>query len=448
MDLSPSTISNVNCRPVPCNAAISCVRRWVRLWARLEIRSGHWRPHAPAVDWWQLGPRVRLGGGSKSSSGTEALNSNQAQRQPAKSPRYASSTNERPVASSPSSRGAAKAGFDWRLPVGIAVALVLLGGAGFVLYGPSSRQKVVETPTPAAGIEVATQPTVRVDAIQNLAMPGKPGLVRITCDRVLTTPLSVRGSTSGFQTPDLVLAAGASSLDIPVVIPVRKLGTTDKLLTEAMVNLQPGQGYRLGTSIHAVVRLRGSPEPLIAGDDFAGHGHGWGDGWTGNQLEPVPGVGVRVKADASFRPLKTRIASGEVWLSYVVRADENLSNVAGFSLFDQDREWLFVGRSYFRGGLSLEYAPEATRFACLPEHQFTTPARVVLRLRLTSKDTSISWWVSPPADVDAPAPRESLVVPAIAFDSVRLYALQPWLIGDLRLGRSWDEVVPLPVPLP
>lgn len=326
-----------------------------------------------------------------------------------------------------------------RLPLIIIGALVLLLGVAWALSGSK--------PAPVAPPEVVevVLPQVRVDAINPLALPGKPGLVRITIDRAPEADLVLRGTIAGMPGQRLVLAAGTTSLDIPVPIPAKKPQGNEKAPTEVSVSLQPGDGYRLGTGIYAKIGLRTSSEPTIAWDDFAGHGSGWQDVWQGGRApEPVPGFGVRLKGDISFRFLTTRVATGELWLSLRMKGDENLVNIAGFSVYDQGRELLFLGRSNNRAGLSVEYSPQTSLFLGLPDHPFAQGSRIVLRMRLSADECKLSWWVDPAAGGAQPEPLGTMALPAIGIDAVRTISNQWWLIGDLRIGRSWDEVVPLP----
>lgn len=368
----------------------------------------------------QMAQQQRQAGGERQSSSDLARTT-----PPAPSPRASRSKHGQKPAS--------------RVPLIIIGALVVLLGLAWAFSGGKTA------PVAPPVVAEAALPQVRVDAVQPLALPGKPGLVRISIDRPPEADLVLRGAITGMAGQRLVLAAGTTSLDIPVPIPARKPQGNEKAPTEVSVNLQPGEGYRLGTGIYAKVTLRTSPEPSIAWDDFAGHGSGWQDVWQGGPApEPVPGFGVRLKGDISFRFLGTRVATGELWLSLRMKADENLSNIAGFSLYDQGRELLYIGRSNNRGGLSVEYSPQASQFLGLPEHRFTTGGRIVLRLRLGAEDCKLSWWVDPVADGAQPEPIGSMTIPPIGLDAVRTLSNQWWIIGDLRIGRSWDEVVPLP----
>ncbi len=343
-----------------------------------------------------------------------------------------------PPASSPRSQRTKQESVS-RLPIIIIGALVVLLGIIWALSGGKAA------PVAPPVVAEVVLPQVRVDAVQPIALPGRPGLVRITIDRAPEADLALRGTVAGMAGQRLVLAAGTMSLDIPVPIPTRKLQAGEKAPTEVSVSLQPGDGYRLGTAIYAKVAVRTSPEPTVAWDDFAGHGAGWQDVWQGGPApEPVPGFGVRLKGDISFRFLATRVATGDLWLSLRMKGDENLANTAGFSIYDQGRELLFVGRSNNRGGLIAEYSPQTSLFLDIPDHQFTTAKRIVLRLRLGADDCKLSWWVEPSAAAAQPEPLGSMTIPPVGIDAVRTLSSQWWLIGDLRIGRSWDEVVPLP----
>lgn len=368
----------------------------------------------------QVAQQQRQAGGERQSSAEQ-----QRTAPPASSPRASRSKQEQKPAS--------------RLPLIIIGALVLLLGVAWALSGGRTA------PVAPVAVNDAIPPQVRIDAVQSLALPGKPGLVRITIDRAPEADLPLRGSITGMPAQRLVMAAGTTSLDIPVPIPTRKPLAGEKAPTEISVSLQPGDGYRLGTGIHAKVALRLNNDPTIAWDDFNGHGFGWQDVWQGGPTpEPVTGFGVRLKGDMAFRFLTNRVSTGELWLSLRMKADETLTGIAGFSLYDQGRELLFIGRSHNRGGLTVEYSPQTEQFLALPEHRFTTGSRVVLRLRLGSDDCKLSWWVDPAAAGAQPEPIGSMVIPPIGLDAVRTLSDQWWIVGDLRIGRSWDEVVPLP----
>jgi len=370
-------------------------------------------------------------------------------RHPTKSPRQTSATNLRPIASSiPTARTQGKSGISWQVPVAIIVGLLVLGGvfyAGKATSSPSaSPTPLKSSPAPVQSTLPATAPTIRVDVIHNTAMPGKPGMVRISSDRPLSTTLTLRGSTSGFQAPNLIMAAGTSILDIPVVLSERKSRSKEKVITEGLVNLQPGEGYVLGTAIRGSVRLRGSPEPLVAFDDFTGFSYGWHEGWGERTLEAAPGFGVKAAADTSKRVLSDRISSGEVWVSYVFRADEKVSKVTGLSLYDGGTEFLFIGRAYTRDGMSIESAIDRSRVLVQADHQFINRTRVVVNLRISANETVVKWWLLTTSPIDQSLPLGTMAMPTMAFDTVRVFANQPWYLGDLRIGKSWDEVVPLP----
>jgi len=65
-------------------------------------------------------------------------------------------------------------------------------------------------------------------------------------------------------------------------------------------------------------------------------------------------------------------------------------------------------------------------------------------MQLVAQEYAISWWIAPPADGEPKAPLGTLVLPTFGVGAVRVYAEQAWAIGDLRIGRTWEEVVPLP----
>ena len=245
------------------------------------------------------------------------------------------------------------------------------------------------------------------------------------------------------------LPAGATTIDIKVQLPLKptadqRLKGTGQIRTQAVVTLQPGNDYRLGTGIMASVALKWRPDPSVAGDDFAGHAHGWLSPWT-RTLGTWPGFGVKVMDGAYFRTLTQRMDSGNVWFSFRLTVEENPTSVAGFSLFDQGHEAIFIGHAFQRDGLTLKYLPNTPRSLVLPEHQFATPARFVVCVRMTAPECVISWWVSPVADgVEPPGPLGTVKVPLFAIDSVWVFAEQAWAIADLRIDRSWEEVVPLP----
>lgn len=334
------------------------------------------------------------------------------------------------------------------IPIFFVVALLMLFTGGWWLS--RSNAAAAEKIAAAALVHAEVQPpSIRVDVIDGVATPAKPGLVRITSDQVLSAPLMIRGVCQGFPTVSFQLPAGATTIDIPVRLTPKPTADqrdkkTEKFITQAVVTLQPGAGYRLGTGFTATVSLKWRPDPSVANEDFVGHDHGWSGPWT-RTLVALPGFGAKVEGGDYFRPLAQRLESGNVWLSFRLRADYNPDQVAGFSFYDHDGEKLFIGRSSKREGLSLEYTLDNERCLVIPEHQFTTPARVVVCVRMVSPNCTISWWVSPIVDGgEAPAPLGTVTLPAFSIDSVRVFAEQAWAIGDLRLGRTWEEVVPLP----
>ncbi len=124
--------------------------------------------------------------------------------------------------------------------------------------------------------------------------------------------------------------------------------------------------------------------------------------------------------------------------------DYRPGTVIGVSLFDSSQERLFIGYSLHRQGISAEYAFQADQqFVVLPSAAFRQGTRVVLRLELLTDHTDMNLWIDPPAGPQTP-PGGTARIPTLAFDQVRVMVDRglTWEIGDLRLGSSWDEVVP------
>ncbi len=342
------------------------------------------------------------------------------------------------------------------VPALVAGAVVLILGLAWIFTNRAGTSGTAAGTQSAGGQAIGTKPvvsvlpnvglpTVRIDTVVALAVLEKPGLLRITTNWASTTSIMVNVRSSGLSVQTVVVPAGSTSVDIPVRVPKPTTGSGELAVpASATVFLLPGKDYVLSSSIQAQVQFRNERIASIAYEDFYGHSQGWGGEWGGQAFTPAPGFGVTVSGEPVYRSFKERLEHGDIWLSWYLRSNENMQHVAGLSLFDQGQEQLFIGRAGTRGGLSLEFAPDITRFINLPDHQFTTKEQIVVHLVLTIKETVVSWWVSPSAAGLAPPPQATLTLPPMGIDSLRLFALQPWAIGELRVGRSWDEAVPLP----
>ena len=141
--------------------------------------------------------------------------------------------------------------------------------------------------------------------------------------------------------------------------------------------------------------------------------------------------------------LLMKIVNGDGGTAFYCR-DQQPGTVLGLSLYDSGQEQLFIGCSMLRRGLSVEYSPHAEQqFTVLPTTQFKQGTRLVVRLDLAGDHTDVGLWVDPQPGEPPPAATTTRIN-GLAFDQVRLTADRgmTWEVGDLRLGSTWDEVVP------
>ncbi len=329
------------------------------------------------------------------------------------------------------------AGFPLWLPVllvGLVFVVILMAWVGSARPASAAQPVPRESPT--------LLPQVRIQVVEGVATAARPGLIRITADPAPAANLVLRGIVTGMAPIELSVPAGASTRDIPITIP--KQG---ELPYQVTIELKPGDGYVLGVSIHATVELQATREPGIAFDDFAEGDRGWAGPWSDTRpFAKSTDGGMRFTGGRIDRPLALPFSGGECWISLRFRlADTDRYDVyGGFSLFAGEVEGLFCGSHPDKPGMTLQDIRNQTFLLREPAYLPTVLRRAVLHLQDKEQRTRVSWWLDPVPGPAPPLMLGTMIVPQITFDRIAIVGNVLMDIGDLRLGRTWNEVVPLP----
>lgn len=375
--------------------------------------------------------------------------------------------------------------------VGGVLAAVSLGIVGLVLSSGSSPRTVVAPPpssNPSAPA-TAAQPKIALTIAER--RPGSVD-VRVASDQPLGSSLTVRiglvGDTAGARLEPadgrVVLGPGNSTAKITVVAQGEADGPRAVRLLLATSSDYQALGFgtlevKVDPAIPEVVK------PSIAWESFAypdtnallqgEGGHGWAGRWSGSGLVavttplpmptgfpgPTPNGHVLVastdgKANFAWRSLSQRWSSGTVWVSCLVQGQRRSDGVIDWSTVGfEDR-----GKS---GGFSIasQCTKDRTQWfinapqpddKSVPRYQLgrvadiSVPVRMVVRLDLGASSASIAYWINPsPGQEPKSNPNDTLTtVPPLGFDRVTLYANRNSAIrvADLRIGRTWREVLP------
>ena len=79
----------------------------------------------------------------------------------------------------------------------LVVAAVVIAGVVWLTRSNAAAAAAHKIAVAALAQAEVHLPTIRVDVIDGVASLGKPGLVRITSDQVLSVPLMIRGVCQG-----------------------------------------------------------------------------------------------------------------------------------------------------------------------------------------------------------------------------------------------------------
>lgn len=257
------------------------------------------------------------------------------------------------------------------------------------------------------------------------------------------------------------------------------------------VTLAEGAGYRIGTARSITVEMVPVRRPFswdppsIAWEPFAhtaparfDGGNGWAAGWTGSgiRIEPEPFPALAAfphlpsllghalirrpgdKWDPPSRRLGQRIGDGVFWMSLRVQVLDLVpgkENWVGMALMDGwDWRWYIGAGLEPEGSLKWHTSPKRKEDESRGMRYLSQPGRVpgllILRLAWVSSGIEASTWI------DAPAGREpsreqgvhAQGITKFSFNAVSLCggAGSAIRFADLRMGRTWQEVVPPAVP--
>jgi hypothetical protein len=205
-------------------------------------------------------------------------------------------------------------------------------------------------------------------------------------------------------------------------------------------------------------------EPTLAGRNG---GYGWNAPWIGKG-NPLDGFGYvyahsplnllvnggRVATghlQDSYRALPATYASGTYWLSYLARASTTGNRLwGGVSLFDGWNERLFTGVRWGQSLWGLERAGFGSGTSWPGVNPTAAaPALILIKIELRPGASKASLWVNPP--LIAPpsmAGAATVDVADFQFNQVRIMhgfgPCQTFGVDELRLGHTWESVVPLP----
>ena len=307
-------------------------------------------------------------------------------------------------------------------------------------------------------------------------------------DSALTVRVGLIGDTVGVRLDPadgrVVLGSGKNSGKITVSL-------KDEAQSPAKIRmlLATSDGYDAAGSGTLDLTIEPVPpvvvKPTIAWESFAYDdqralllaegSHGWAGKWGPSALEvvgsplPVPAdfsgapppsrhaaaISHDNKASFSVRPLTQRIGSGTVWVSCLMQGQKRSDN---------ETDWCALGfEDHGKGGFSI--APQCTknrtqwhinvpqpedkgqpRYQLSRTADISIPVRMVVRLELGASTADIAYWINPTPghEPQVNAADQLSGLPALGFDRVSVYASKSAALhlADLRIGRTWQEVMP------
>ena len=117
--------------------------------------------------------------------------------------------------------------------------------------------------------------------------------------------------------------------------------------------------------------------------------------------------------------------------------------LSGVSLMDGGQELALIGCSPLRRGVGVTLlANPEDQFVEMPVARLTAGTRVVVRL-VTTDHTDVGIWIDPAGDQPG-SPAVTGRLRPVTCDAVRLMVGLglSWEVSDLRMGATWDDVVP------
>ncbi len=419
-----------------------------------------------------VSPGSRVGGGSDPAS-----------KRISSSPRQVSASSRQPRANSQPSMIVAG------ILAAVSVAIVVL-----VMWSGSAAKPKSPVALPA-NTSAGAQSANDLPAIALTLGERRPGMteVLVTSDQRLDSSLTVRvgmiGDTGGVRLEPadgrVVLGKGTASGKLTVLTQGDADGVRAvRLLLATSDGYAAAGGGALDVKVEPAIPV--VVKPTIAWESFAysdvralqqGEGSfGWSTRWSGDGAVTVaaplampadfsgaaPPAGHLLiesrgnKAIFLWRQLSQRLTNGTVWVSCLMQ---------GRKRSDDETDWAALGfeDGTKSGGFSIAVQCFKTRTQWLlnaphpddkgrPKYQLnraadiSIPVRMVVRLDLSATAANLSYWLNPAVGREPqrnPADHMETVAP-ICFERVTLYASKnsALSVADLRLGRTWQEVLP------
>ncbi len=354
------------------------------------------------------------------------------------------------------------------IPLVVVSALLALGW--FLLRQPAP------VALPLSEVEL---PVVTLTRVEDTAQGA---VVRVTIDRRMDHPVSVRTTLHGdeqalsLQPADGVVTIAPGESFAPLSL--KRRGDAYRAHT-VEVTVEPGASFITGAQAGLAVELPAAPRPSIAWESFAPVGaepsaaSGWETAaWVPDEAllrarDPLAIVGMTTPPyhglllsknpqwSPTYRQLTQTVSEGTVWISFMMEAvclaNQSLPWLA-VNLKQDSRYTLTVGfwNPALKPGMMVQlvsHGPSRAEDLIHAQPHPQRSARIVIRFDLAASGGSGLTWVDPPGHLE-PQADASLVqlrdLPARSFNVVELSASDggSLRIADLRIGRTWPEVMP------